>query len=269
MNQIMTAKENKELDNFEKNQKSKENTLKRQLDAGAISQDMYNAKMTAMQEEMDKKREEADLKQAKRNKVQAILEALTATSLAVAQALPNIPLSIVVGALGLAQVAMIAAIPVASGYEEGGYTMRDDGNVFKTKNSGRKSGYVGQSGAEYIVGESGGEFIVNNKSLRDPAIASLVQDIDRYQRNGHLNAPKLPPKGYPAHKGYQDGGYTVAVSKKTSSKKDNLPDNELAEKTLAAINLLSDRISRPIEAVISNKKLQESQDKFNKAKKKL
>lgn len=270
MNQLMTAAENKELDNFAKNQKNKENILKRQLDSGAISQDAYNAKMTSMQAEMDKKREEADIKQAKRNKVQAILDAMIATSVAVATALPNIPLSIVVGALGLAQVAMIAAIPVASGYEKGGYTMRDDGKLFKTKNSGRKSGYVGATGAEYIVGEYGKEeFIVNNKSLQDPTIASLMQSVDHYQRKGYFKAPIIPSRGYQHSRSATKNIKNTKSTNDVVVQKNSSENNDLAKKTLVALEALTNRLNNPIEAVISNKKLEKSQAKYNKAKKKL
>ena len=268
MNQLMTASENKELDNFQRNQESKEHILKRQLDAGGISQDAYNAKMVAMQEEMDKKREEADIKQAKRNKVQAIIDALAATSVAVASALPNIPLSIVVGALGLAQVGMIAAIPIASGYEEGGYTMRDDGKVFKTKESGRKSGYVGGSGAELIVsengskfitGENGGEFVISNKALNNPAVASMAQEIDNFQRGGYLNAPRVPVRGY------EDGGYSSKQPKRTRAKKNESNSDEFNQKLFATLERIDKRFQYPIESVISSKELKKSIDKNNNA----
>lgn len=72
--------------------------------------------------EMDKKRLAAKKKQAMAAKATSLMEAIVYTASAVVEALPNIPLSIVVGGLGAAQVALIATQPLPS-YAEGGIAL--------------------------------------------------------------------------------------------------------------------------------------------------
>ena len=70
------------------------------------------------QEELEKKKASLEYKKAIVEKANSVAQAIIATSLAVTEALPNIPLSILVGALGAAQVATILAQPIKA-YAEG------------------------------------------------------------------------------------------------------------------------------------------------------
>lgn len=71
----------------------------------------------ALQDRIEEKTKEAERKAAKRDKAVALMQAIVHTASAVVEALPNIPLSILVGALGAAQIAAIASqpIPLAQG----------------------------------------------------------------------------------------------------------------------------------------------------------
>jgi hypothetical protein len=67
---------------------------------------------------LEKKKSALEYKKAIVEKANSVAQAIIATALAVTKALPNIPLSILVGALGAAQVATILAQPIKA-YAEG------------------------------------------------------------------------------------------------------------------------------------------------------
>jgi TP901 family phage tail tape measure protein len=75
--------------------------LQNALDAGQITREEYDIKRRRLLRE-----------QAKQDKELALIQAIIATAAAVAEALPNVPLSIIAGVLGAAQVAAIAAQPL-------------------------------------------------------------------------------------------------------------------------------------------------------------
>ena len=87
---------------------------------------------------------EADLsaaktKQAELEKNQAVIQSIIDTALAVVSALPNIPLSIIVGILGAANTAFIASQPIPQ-FADGGYT--GDGGKYEPAGIAHKGEYV-------------------------------------------------------------------------------------------------------------------------------
>jgi len=104
----------------------------------------------ALDREMDKKRLAAKRKQAKATKATSLMEAIVHTASAVAEALPNIPLSILIGIMGAAQAALIASQPLPSF---------------------AKGGIAGLHGPEIImVGEEGPERITPIRDERPPVV---------------------------------------------------------------------------------------------------
>lgn len=71
--------------------------------------------LAALEDEKNKKTEQARKDSFERNKIASVLEAIIATSLAIVKSLPNWPLAIAVGALGAAQVGIIASQKFARG----------------------------------------------------------------------------------------------------------------------------------------------------------
>ena len=84
-----------------------------------ISEEERAKKLKQLDKDIEMERKHAQKRQAKRSKAIAILDATVATAAAVVQSLPNIPLSIAVGALGAAQVATIASTPIPA-FADGG-----------------------------------------------------------------------------------------------------------------------------------------------------
>lgn len=110
--------------NDEKYEKDVER-YEKQAEQGAISEEEAEARKRsakaateAKNEELEKKKREIAHKQAVWEKATSIAQAGIATALAITEALPNIPLSILIGALGAIQVATILATPIPS-YAEG------------------------------------------------------------------------------------------------------------------------------------------------------
>ena len=94
-------------------------------DSGAISEEEAEARKRAAKErtesknaELERQKQELTRKQAIWDKATSVAQAGIATALAITEALPNIPLSIIIGALGAIQVATILATPIPS-YAEG------------------------------------------------------------------------------------------------------------------------------------------------------
>jgi TP901 family phage tail tape measure protein len=110
--------------NDEKYEKDVER-YEKQAEQGAISEEEAEARKRsakaateAKNEELEKKKQEIAHKQAVWEKATSIAQAGIATALAITEALPNIPLSILIGALGAIQVATILTTPIPS-YAEG------------------------------------------------------------------------------------------------------------------------------------------------------
>jgi hypothetical protein len=112
-------------------------------------------------EKFAKEKAQLEYRQAKAKKVQAVIDASIGTAVAVATALPNIPLSILAGLMGIAQVAIISATKVPSPqYKYGGVLQgrsHADGGILTP------------------FGElEGGEGVINNKSMANPSLRNLA-----------------------------------------------------------------------------------------------
>jgi TP901 family phage tail tape measure protein len=115
LNSLNTILNNRDQQQFNKEKAlndRKKKLYKDQLDNKLLSQAQYDKKINQLQEIQDAKERELKRKQAKREKAANLLSAFVNTASAVAEALPNVPLSIIVGALGALQIAAIASAPL-------------------------------------------------------------------------------------------------------------------------------------------------------------
>ena len=236
-NQIQANKEKKEL-------------LNKQLNAGKISQEQYNARTSQLDADLEKKKTEIAKKQAKRDKAQSIFSAIISTAAAIAQALPNIPLSIIAGIMGAAQIAVIASQPLPE-YAKGGLT------------DGAKM---------YIAGEAGQEWISPNWMLKDKTTGPIIQQLEMV-RSGILSPEQLAPirpdfQTMSAIPMYASGGFTSTGSMETNyytttttTNQDNDTLMNINENIKILIEYLSDPRNR--QAVISNDLLQKHNEEIN------
>lgn len=132
-------------------------------ETGAISKEEAEARKRAAeqrsaekQEELEKKKQELQYKQAVWNKATSLAQAGIATALAITEALPNIVLAALVGAMGAMEVAAIIATPIAT-YAKG-------------------TGKDGHPGGLAIVGDAGkSEAVVfDNKMWITPDTPTIV-----------------------------------------------------------------------------------------------
>ena len=249
-NQIQANKEKKELQEYERSCNRKKELLNKQLNAGKISQEQYNARTSQLDADLEKKKTEIAKKQAKRDKAQSIFSAIISTAAAIAQALPNIPLSIIAGIMGAAQIAVIASQPLPE-YAKGGLT------------DGAKM---------YIAGEAGQEWISPNWMLKDKTTGPIIQQLEMV-RSGILSPEQLAPirpdfQTMSAIPMYASGGFTSTGSMETNyytttttTNQDNDTLMNINENIKILIEYLSDPRNR--QAVISNDLLQKHHEEIN------
>lgn len=109
--QALNNLDQRELNRDKKANDTKKNNYKKLLDEKLISQKQYDKLVAESDAQLDKKKQEIAVKQSKREKAQAIFDAIVNTAAAIVKALPNIPLSILAGVIGAAQIAAIVSTP--------------------------------------------------------------------------------------------------------------------------------------------------------------
>lgn len=128
--------------------------LKEQLEQGLISREEY-----------DMERRKIMRREAMDAKALALLNAIISTAAGIAEALPNIPLSIIAGVLGGVQIGVIASQPIPQ-FAEGGYV---DGK-------GQLHGRTHRQGGIHIEAE-GGEFIT--KASQAKKYGHIVEAVNK------------------------------------------------------------------------------------------
>lgn len=219
---LVSASEQRQLKQFEKNADKKKMELDKQLDAGKISQEQYNARVSQLDAELDAKKAEIENKQARRQKQMAISQVIMDTAVGIMKlwVSPGFPaasaMAIALAALGAVQIATIAAQPLP-GAESGGYlnvVRSQDGQHYRAKDEPARRGYVDRP--TVITGESGREFVVNDKAVSNPTVKPVLDVIDAAQKNGtidRLNLTSLMPAILP---GRTNGG-TIGAEASTST----------------------------------------------------
>ncbi|MFZ4569750.1 MAG: phage tail tape measure protein [Bacteroidales bacterium] len=117
VNQAMSDYENAQLKKDEDSNNKKKANLKARLDSGKITQKQYNDGIAKLDADLDAKKKELSVKQAKRQKALALAQAIINTAQAITSALSAGPiigiiLAALVGILGAVQIAYIASTPI-------------------------------------------------------------------------------------------------------------------------------------------------------------
>ena len=185
---LMTDIYDARIENIEKEQDANDEAYDKEIERiealeenGAISKEEAELrkraaedKTAAKNEELEKKKAALQEKQARWDKANSIVQAGIATALAITKALPNFVLAALVGAMGVAQVAIIAAQPIPK-YAKG--TKDHPGGLAIVGDGGKKEGIVTDNGL----------FITPDKpTLVDlPAHAQVIPDLSYiYDRRG-------------------------------------------------------------------------------------
>lgn len=257
---LTAAQEQKEMKAFTKNNDKKKKELKKRLDAGQMSQAQYDSAIQRLEERQEAKQEAMQLKQARRTKALNLSQAIINTSLGIAKTLAQwgIPWGLapaaIMGAMGAAQVALIAATPV-SGKAKGGalddagtfaVKRKEDGRIFSARLSPEKRGYINHP--TVIVGESGSEYVLPHEALENPSILPFISTIETARRNGSLKNIDLSAMGA-AHsvRGRASGGFIGEGMATPVPQTITTIDEEMK----AVLKLLTRQLSSPIRADVS------------------
>ena len=185
---LMTDIYDARIENIEKEQEANDEAYDKEIERiesleenGAISTEEAEArkrdaekKTAAKNEELEKKKAALQEKQAKWDKANSIVQAGIATALAITKALPNLVLAALVGAMGAAQIAVIAAQPIPR-YAKG--TKDHPGGLAIVGDGGKKEGIITDNGL----------FVTPDKPtlVNLPAHAQVIPDLSYiYDRDG-------------------------------------------------------------------------------------
>jgi TP901 family phage tail tape measure protein len=271
--ELQAARDKSDFKNYEKQNDKKKKSLEKRLNAGLISEAQYNAEIESLEKEKDAYQEQMELKQAKRQKAQKLTQAIINTALGVTKTLAEwgIPWGIapaaIMGAMGAAEAAMIAATPITTGAEDGGLfnTKRaQDGKTFKARLSPDKRGFV--SSPTVLVGENGGEYIIPAAGLANPTLQPFLATLETARRNGtlkDLNFDAVYPLS--ATMARAEGGNTQAGS----TSQVVIRESQDTSRLIDVIETLNKRLSHPIRADVSmlgKNGIVEQTEKYNRYK---
>lgn len=271
--ELQAARDKSDFKNYEKQNNKKKKSLEKRLNAGLISEAQYNAEIESLEKEKDAYQEQMELKQAKRQKAQKLTQAIINTALGVTKTLAEwgIPWGIapaaIMGAMGAAEAAMIAATPITTGAEDGGLfnTKRaQDGKTFKARLSPDKRGFV--SSPTVLVGENGGEYIIPAAGLANPTLQPFLATLETARRNGtlkDLNFDAVYPLS--ATMARAEGGNTQAGS----TSQVVIRESQDTSRLIDVIEALNKRLSHPLRADVSmlgKNGIVEQTEKYNRYK---
>ena len=218
----------RELSKYTANQQKKKQALLDQLNQGYISQAQYQKELQRLDEEAEAKKKELALKQFKAQKAANMLNIIANTALAVTRAyvdggaIGGIALAAIVGAIGAAQLGIVAAQQPPS-YAKGGYT--------------KGLGFTDETGHEVAGVVHGKEYVIPAMLLADPQVARVTEWIEA-KRTGK------------AQNTYATGGNVSAVSDEPSTlaKSENLSKSETSmselKNTLTQLTATLDRLEK-------------------------
>lgn len=280
--QLMSEMENREFKNYTATQNKKKQSLERQLKSNTLSQERYNDAVQRIDAETEAKREELEIKQAKRNKVLAILSAIINTAIGVTTALTLPPpasyiLAGITAAMGAIQIATIAATPLP-GREDGGILVEreQDGRQFRAGYDPDKRGYINKP--TVIVGESGEEFVVNDKGVHNPTIRPVIDILNRAQKNKTIGSINLPAvlssagivPGRASGGAISQNGAASNVSQSVTNQSDDSSSVQLAT-TLSRVTQVLDRLNYRLDnplpsevSLLGKKGLHEAEKRYKR-----
>lgn len=275
-----TAIENKQLKKFQENNDKKKKTLEKRLNAGLITEDQYNNQVEALDAEYDAYQEELALKQAKRQRAMDISQAIINTAVGVTKSLTGMPwpLNLIAaaatGAMGAAQIALIASTPISTGAEEGGFqyvTREQDGRKFKARLNPDKRGFV--ESPTLLVGENGSEYVIPHEGLSNPSLMPIINTMETARKNGTLRSLNFESVYSSASvPGKSSGGFIGNSPMNESSNTPSntiVPSDDSAQRIIRLLEDLNKKADNPIPAVVSmlgRNGFVETYDKYQKLK---
>lgn len=192
-----------ELEEFKERQQEtfdeESEALQEKLDRDLITQAQYENQLSALKKkrEADEKKINLEIKkikqeQAERDKAFNIFETIINTARAVAQALPNIPLSLLVGALGALQLANIISTPIPK-FAKGVEVLQGKGTETSDSIPAMLSKGEGVMPADINKEYRAALSAIYNRKIP----ASMINDFVRLKMDGMPTASKETPVQFP------------------------------------------------------------------------
>ena len=283
---MTNAKEQQELKAYKKANDEKQKALQERLDAGLITQAQYESEIEKMRLEQEEREEQQEIRQAERQKRMNIAQAIIQTSLAVMKTFTEwggwptgVAPAAIMGALGAAQVALMASTPV-TGREGGGafddrpvrVRRKQDGRTFPAHLSPDQRGWINRP--TVLVGENGSEYVIPADALQNPSVRPFVDAIETARRSGRLRDLRLEavqPRAAVA--GRYAGGFFADDTDGLGGTA--FPDGVRlsaanSQELLQALRTLNTILSVPIRAevaMLGRKGILEKTEEYNRAKK--
>lgn len=155
-----SAKADASLNKFKAQNDEKKAAIDKRLKAGLLSESAANKQKEQLDANLAAKERAFANEKAQREKKIRAFEIVVNTASAIAEALPNIPLSIIVGAMGAVQLATVLSTPVQA-YAEGGEVTKD---------------------SLIRAGEAGREVILSNKTLTNSTTGPISEWLFQKQK---------------------------------------------------------------------------------------
>jgi hypothetical protein len=245
---MQTDAENQQLKQDEEANNKKKSNLQAQLDAKIITKAQYDAQVSRMDKDLDKKRKKMEHDQAVRNKEVALFNALISVATAVASALGagpgvGIVLSIITAALGAIQIGYILSqkVPEAA---KGRYSVigQDDNKLYRDVPL-VSSPQTGLYSTPTLISETGQEIVIDPKTTKN-LMVNYPHVIDA------INFARVPQRAVGR---YMDSPATAQAA---------LPA-AVDPEFMASINRLNSLIEQGIPAFISYEHLRETTNRVN------
>ena len=215
VNDLFAALDERRLQEVQEKYDRESEMLQEQLDRGLISQEVYEKKQKALDQDLEKEQKKIAREQAIREKAMSIFQIILDTSLGIMKAVAaspltgGMPFSAIVGALGAVQLATVIAQPLPKAAR---------GRKIKGKSHAQ--------GGELVVAEDG-EIIMNKRSV------SMFEPL--------LSEISVAGGGVPFSSHIPDGGYTARWMQSNSTDVDDLRDAmSAAVKDLKIYTAISD-----------------------------
>lgn len=198
VNDLFNAMDERRLQQVQEKYDRESEMLQEQLDRGLISQEVYEKKQKALDQDLEKEQKKIAREQAKREKAMSIFQIILDTSLGIMNAIAASPLtgglpwSAIVGAMGAIQLATVIAQPLPKAAR---------GRKIKGKSHAQ--------GGELVMAEDG-EIIMNKRSV------SMFEPL--------LSEISVAGGGVPFSSHIPDGGYTARWMQSNSTDVDDLRD---------------------------------------------
>ena len=275
VNTIIANSEDAWIQNYETKVNTRKDLLEDQLEQGLINQEYYNHQVEALDEDLDKKKAEITLKQAKREKscrhIQCNHQYCRRNRSFLVK---GIAFSMIIGAAGALQIAAIASTPLpqTEGYEQGGFidvARAQDNKRFRARHNPKKRGWITQP--TVLTGEKPGsrEYVIPDEAMDNPSIAPLIEMLEMARISHNLKTVDLST-AIPAMPGRQSGGFLYQqpqspVNKQSTNNNQQNSTNEPLTHLSSAINLLNNILAKgQIRAKVIYQDFEEMENKVNK-----